>query len=334
MGYKIFKSINILTILALLLILAFFWIYHNSQFYLAASITVYAIFAILYISIRKSIRAKGINILMLPVLLIFFAFFWIFLYVPFSFVAILMVCTLLAVLYVNLKESINGYIDAGKTSSIPADTEGERRLEIVKYLVIAFALGLILFFSAFAWIYMNAQFAWAILIDIIIVALASFINLVFTARYYIIKKTEVSIIKVTMAIIALIIVIACFFIPLITRISMPVPISYSTLMLLLFLAFLMLLGFIYVNLKRAVDVLKKIKNKPTGLINDRRMKIFNYVLLISIIIIIVVIRIYLHGLAYLGANQISLVYTEFNLISFIILLFIATNIMKLIWDIS
>ena len=325
MDHKMLKAVNVVTILALLFLLVFFWIYYNYQFFLIASLIVYALLAVLYLNIRETIGVTAINILMLPVLFLVSAYFWIFLHVQLFVMACLMVLTMLTILYVIANESIRGYIDTGRISGeIQVDAEGERRLKAIKDLVLLFAFGLMLLLDVFAWIYMNAQLAWAILADIIIMMFAGFISLSFTARYFIIKKPDVSILKVIIAMIALLLVIAYFFIALFGWIYIPVPVSFFPPQLLILVALLLVSGYTFINVKRTVDALKKIKNKPAGLINDRRMRIFNYALLIAMIAIIVVIRMYFQGLAYLGAYLVSL----------IILLFITANIMKAIGDLS
>jgi hypothetical protein len=325
MDHKMLKAVNVLTILALLFLIVFFWIYYNDLFLFIASLTVYALLTILYLNIRETIGVKAINILMLPALFLVSAYFWIFLHVQLDFVACLMVLTLLTILYVSANESIRGYIDTGRISGeIQVDAEGERRLKTIKDLVLLFAFCLVLFFDVFAWIYMNAQLVWAILLDIIIMMFAGFISLSFTTRYFIIKKSDVSILKVIIAMIALLLVIAYFFIALFGWIYMPAWVGFLPPQLLILAALLLLSVYTFVNVKRTVDALKKIRNKPAGLINDRTMRIFNYALLIAMLAIIVVIRVYLQGLAYLGANLVSL----------IILLFITANIMKIIGDLS
>jgi hypothetical protein len=319
------KAVNVLTILALLFLLVFFWIYHNDTFFLIASLTVYALLTILYLNIRETIGVKAINILMLPALFLVSIYFWIFLYVQLFFMACLMVFTLLTILYVIANELIHGYIDTGRISGeIQVDADGERRLKTIKDLIFLFAFGLMLLFVVFAWIYMYAQFAWAILYDILIMMFAGFISLSFTARYFIIKKPDVSILKVIIAIIALLFIIAYFFIALFGWIYMPAWVGFLPPQLLILAALLLLSIYTFVNVKRTVDALKKIKNKPAGLINDRRMRLFNYALLITMLAIIVVIRVYLQGLAYLGSSLVSL----------IIILFITANIMKAIEDLS
>ena len=335
MDHKMLKAVKIITILVFLLLLVFFWFYLNYQFFYLASLATFALLVVVYLNIRETIGVKTINILMLPVLLLVSAFFWIYLYVSIFFIASLMVYFLLAVLYVILKESIDGYIDAGKIAGdIQVDTESESRLKTIKNLVIIFSFGLILFLDVFAWIYMNAQLSWAILSNIIIMIFAGYINLTFTARFFIIKKTVVSILAVIIAMIALLLIIANIFIPLFNLVSIPVSIYFFTPELLIFLVLLLLSCFIYINVRRTVDVLKKIKNKPAGLINDRMMRIFNYVSIITIVIIIVVTRMYLQEQAYLSVNLIRLAYLGVYLICLIILLLISTNIMKVIRDIS
>lgn len=325
MNHKTLRPINILTIVVLLFLLVYSWIYLNSQFSLAASLAVYALLAVSYINVREMIGAKAINILILPALFLVSAYFWIFQYVSLFVVAGLTVSTLVAILCVSVSEAIRCYIDTGRISNdIRVDVEGERRLKAIKDLVLLFAIGLALFFDAFAWDYMNAQFLWAILVDILIAIFAGFIILTFKARYFILKKTNVSILKVIIAMIALLLVIAYFFISVFTWISMPASISFLTPPLLILVTLLLLSGYTYINVKRTVDLLKKIKNRPAGLINDRTMKIFNYTLLIALVLIIVVIRVYFQGLAELGTNLICL----------ILMLFVTTNIMKVIVDIS
>lgn len=319
------KAVNVLTILALLVLIVFFWIYYNYQFFFIASLTVCALIAVLYLNIREAIGVKAINILMLPALFLVSIYFWIFQYVQLFFVACLMVFTLLTILYVIANESIRGYIDTGRISGeIQVDADGERRLKAIKDLILLFAFGLMLLFDVFAWIYMNAQFAWGILADILIMMFAGFISLSFTARYFVIKKHDVSILKVMIAMIALLLIIAYFFIALLGWMYIPVSLGFFPPQLLILVALLLLSGYTFINVKRTVDALKKIKNKPAGLINDRRMRMFNYALLIAMIAIIVVIRVYLQGLAYLGASLVSL----------IIMLFITADIMKAIIDLS
>jgi hypothetical protein len=323
MDYKRIKVANIITILALLILLAFFWMYLNAQFFYMASLMVCALLVALYLIIEKIIDIKTVNVLVLPVLWSVFIFSWIFLNVPFVFIASLMVFTLLAILYFNINGSILGIIDAGRISGdIRADDESESRLSTAKNLVLIFAFGLILFLDVFAWIYMSAQFTWAVLADILIIMFAGFISISYTARYFVIKKSDVSILKVIIAMVALLLVIAYFFIALFGWIHIPAALGFFPPQLLILAALLLLSGYTFVNVKRTVDALKKIKNKQAGLINDRTMRIFNYALLIAMLAVVVVIRVYLQGLAYLGENLVSL----------IVLLFITANIMKAIGD--
>lgn len=318
------KSVNVLTILALLFLLVFLWIDFNLFFFIAFVI-VYVLPAILYLTIRETIGAKAINILMLPALFLVSAYFWIFQYVQLLFLACLMVFTLLTILYVIANESTRDYIDTGRSSGeIQVDAEGERRLKAIKDLILLFAFSLIVFFNVFAWIYMSAQFMWAILADILIIMFAGFISLSFTARYFVIKKSDLSILKVIIAMIALLLVIAYFFIALLGWMYIHALLVFFPPQLLILVALLLLSVYTFVNVKTTVDALKKIRNKPAGLINDRTMRIFNYALLIAVVAIIVVIRVYFQGLAYLGENLLNL----------IILLFITANIMKAIGDLS
>jgi hypothetical protein len=221
-----------------------------------------------------------------------------------------------AILYVNLRKAILGFIEAHKDIDIQIDPERVERFNKVKLCIIILGVMICALFLVFTWIYMNAQFIWGIFFVYAIILLVSFHNLFSTVTYLVAKKPVVNFPGMLLLL---------FFVVL-SGIFVWVYMNTQFVFFLIFIILIMFLLDIYVNIRDTVKIAKMINNKPVDIKKERLIKIINYLPLFVIIALILVI--YLNIQAYLAYVLLL------NLIGPMFLLMIVANVWKFISDIS
>lgn len=221
-----------------------------------------------------------------------------------------------AILYVNLRKAILGFIEAHRDTDFRIDPEREGRLKKIKLGIIILGSMISVLFLVFAWIYMNAQFIWGIFFVYAIVLLVSFHNLFLTVTYLVAKKPIVNV--SSLALLLLFVFLLGIF-----------AWVYMNAQFVFFIIFIILIIFLldtYVNIRDTVKIAKIINDKPIDIKKERLLKIINYLPVLAIIALILVI--YLQIQAYLAYVLLL------NLIGPLLLLMIVANTWKFISDIS
>ncbi len=220
------------------------------------------------------------------------------------------------ILYINLRKSIQCFIDTHRNMKIWIDPKREKQLNQIKLCVIFPGIIISVLFLVFAFVYMNAQFIWAIVLALGFMLLVSYYNLFLTVPYLIAKKPIVNFSNLA---------ILLFFVFLFSAFAW-IYMNVQFVFFIVLLFFVILILSIFVNIRDAIKIVKIINDKPVDLRKERLIKIINYLPVITIIALIVII--YSRIDAYFAYSLLL------NLIGPFILLMIIANTWKFISDIS
>lgn len=261
----------------------------------------------------KSLKIINISTALVIIIIIVFGIFVLPSY--FSIVSCIAGILFWLVLYLNLRKSILEFIDNIRNPKIRIDPERVERLKQIKRYITITALFISALILAFAWVYMQAQFIWAVFFVSGVMLIAAYHNLFLTVTYLIAKQPFVNFSKVPILLIfiALPIAFIWFF--------MQAQLFY---MIIIFILFILMLKVLF-NARAAVYILKRINDKPVDRKKEMWMAIINNSI-IMIIVIILLMRMF---------RQFYVIYILLiSLIGPLILLMILANTWKLISDIS
>ena len=116
---------------------------------------------------------KFINLIALPAVFLIMVFMWFYLRDQFSWGIVLTVLILVVVLLMNVWKRVKQFVEERRNvTNKPYDVKAARRMNLINDVAIISAMAIL----AFSWLYLREQFAWGMILAILILFAAGFAN--------------------------------------------------------------------------------------------------------------------------------------------------------------